>query len=371
MKRLILSSFILFLSFFSNANSPASIYYSKILQAEKAIVNEKLDSAIYLYKSAFEEFDYPFCRNIEQAFLISCFANDYENANFFLEKALLNGLTKLQFEYYIKFWKSLNSEKEINLDYSRIRKLYLANIDTLKMFSYLELDVKRDFLLKKYNKKKHRKTFFQCMNALKFEYIEKISLYGYPTEKTTGSFFNKTIQNKTAVNNIEFSHIYSIDNGSINQKLLLNDENFQMLAMKPGNWFLTHYINSENRTIIDSSFFNILKNGFDSLYLDPLIIVNSLESTQQLNNEFALSYYSQLWAYKLKFDYFKKFDLESSIKQTIDNNRAKYNLRSLRQEEDLLKSLYKLKTKKDLNQMYTSEDLNIIREEIRIFINIF
>jgi hypothetical protein len=144
-----------------------------------------------------------------------------------------------------------------------------------------------------------------------------------------------------------------------------------MLAMKPGNWFLTHYINSDNRTIIDSSFFNILKNGFDSLYLDPLIIVNSLESTQQMNNEFALSYYSQLWAYKLKFDYFKKFDLESSVKLTIDNNRAKYYLRSLTQEEELLKTLYKLKTHKELNQKYTSEDLNIIMEEIRIFINIF
>jgi hypothetical protein len=107
----------------------------------------------------------------------------------------------------------------------------------------------------------------------------------------------------------------------------------------------------------------------NKLTLSPYLLINYLESTRCLKNDFAFSIYSRTLL-GLRMSYYKRYNLPEEKRKFINANREKYGLRTLEEEEHLLKHLYFLKTGKDLPENYTNKDVREIGFENRIFISL-
>lgn len=363
------------ISIMANSQTCATKYYNQINLAEQALIKGDLQKSVSIYHDVFQEFNYPFSRNIEQGFYVACYAKNKSVAELFLRKSILNGITRNQYAYYMNLWEKNNVDSKLDLNYDSLRVESMKKIDTTILFKFLEIDAYREVLVNNLKDDSLSKVnYFSQMRSLRDNYIKLVHTYGYPSENIVGSFYNwKLIKRMKNKYNSNLVHKLPVANWS-NTKykyIVISSPTRHVLSLKPGSWFLTHYINPENHTVIDSTLFSILKSGFDSLKTDPLLIVNAMESTRELDNEFALSYYSQLWAYKLKFDYNKKFTLDKSIRSIVNSNRTSYYIRSLEQEELLFKALYELKFSEKISGGISKENAKNLSEEISLFLNIF
>lgn len=360
------------------SQKPASDYYNSLNIAETYLVEGKLDSSLLQYESTLKEHNYPFCRDIEQALCVALYTNNYESFCLLIKKAIKRGMTKESYIFFRKRWLSNNQKLPIDFPNYDVRHInYLQTIDTLRMLQFIELDVERDFLIKKLNKNKISKSdYFNKMDSLVNKYIKLVTLSGYPSENETGSYFsyNTKKKRKRKGNKGIFYQLPLLEEDKINHinmYIKITPSRHNTISKKPGNWLLTHYINNKDHSLLDSSLFKVIENGWELLKLDPLLIISALESTRNPKNEFALSYYSRLWAYELAFNYQKKFDLPEDIKQQINQNRATYFLRSLKQEEDLLKALYNLETNKIIDYKITSKQIKEVWYLKKLFFNYF
>lgn len=184
------------------------------------------------------------------------------------------------------------------------------------------------------------------MFGLRNQYLKDIKKYGYPCENETGRGFDtQTFHSLNAISE-DYLYMKIFPNGGNNQDTLIitvtESKNGSVLTYNPSYWFLSHYVYPKNYGELDSTLFLTLKKGVDALKVEPMIIIVAYESTQQPKNEFAISYYSQLWAYKLKFSHEKKFHLPQKTKNSINANRNRYFIPSIEKEKKLMTSLYKL-----------------------------
>ena len=359
----------------ANSQTPASKYYKQINLAEKALIEGDLESSVSIYKNTFEKFNYPFSKHIQQGYYVACYAKNKSVAELFLRKSVMNGISKEKFKYYNDLWIRNNSQS-IDLKYDSIRIVAMKKIDTTLLFKFLEIDAYKNVLLENLdrNDSLSKVNYFSQMRVLRNNYIELVQSYGYPAENVVGSSCKWKLI-KRMRNKYKSCLVHKLPVGKWSETkykyIVIIDPAERTIPFKPGNWFLTHYINPEDHSVIDSAFFHILKLGFDSLKIDPLIPVNALESTRESSNEFALSYYSRLWAYKLNFDFSKKYALDENVRSIINANRASFYMRSLEQEELLFKSLYKLKFSENISGNISEKEADELKKEVDLFLHIF
>ena len=251
----------------------------------------------------------------------------------------------------------------------------MKRLDTTLLFKFLEIDAYREIVLDNLKRKDSLSMaiYLHEMNILRDDYIQLVESSGYPAESLVGTAWKwKLLKRMKRKYKSSLVHKLPVDKwGETKYKYIVVKHPRRTISFKPGNWFLTHHINYEDHSVIDSVLFPTLKLGFDSLKIDPLIMVNALESTREPSNEFALSYYSRLWAYKLKFSYVEKFALKGKQRSFINANRASYHIRSLEQAELLFKALYKLKYSKSISGKITEKNTDDLGPEVSLFLNIF
>lgn len=175
--------FILFIliSNLSYSQENYNDYHRKINKAEQLyFLQNKVDSSLYYYDKAFEEFSFNFLRDIINAAQIAKFNN----------KPYLKYITK-GFQYGLKIERlndyplfkndleKLKKDKLVNQAYTKARKKYLESID-FEYLSWLDDMTIKDQSDK--NKPKYRSVIANTLNKFEKKIIEK----GFPGEKIIG-----------------------------------------------------------------------------------------------------------------------------------------------------------------------------------------
>lgn len=108
-------------------------YHSLVNQAEtNFFLHENIDSAIYLYKKAFKEFDFVFAKDCIMAAQIAVYAKRNNNAVLFINKGFEEGITIeiLQpIKVFNNFLKDKNIISQLKINYPILHKKYLARIN--------------------------------------------------------------------------------------------------------------------------------------------------------------------------------------------------------------------------------------------------
>lgn len=354
-------------------------YTSRLSEAEQLFIKRKFDPALKIYMDVLKDYDYPYAKEVIQAVYISCFANDSKAFKFLIKEAIKCGLTKLEYNSLLEVWHLNNSELMNEDMFSSNRDLYLRSLKREKMTEYVKLDFERKsvelLLLRSRKSDKNLLNYYSVMNTNRNRYLELIDLFGYPNDKETGRKFSNKIVKK--VGNQTNSVLFCTFNRSnfLDTKYLGKIVKFEENKSKaiwssndPGAWFLTHYINSSNINELDTVFYKKIKEGVEALKTSPYLLINMLESTRLLENDLALTYYSNVWLSK-RMSYSAKYNLENEEKLKINQARDKLGFRSLENEEKLLRFLYKIKTSEELPKEFNNEALKVISFENRIFLN--
>lgn len=181
MNKLLIFIVFFLVSSFSFSQENYNDYHKKINKAEQLyFIQNKVDSSLYYYDKAFEEFSFNFLRDIINAAQIAKFNNKpflkyiYKGFQFGLKIERLN-----DYPLFKKEIAKLKKDKQVNETYSKARKKYLQSID----FEYLNwLD---DIAIKDQSDKDNPKYKSVISNTLKI-FEKKIIDKGFPGEKIIG-----------------------------------------------------------------------------------------------------------------------------------------------------------------------------------------
>jgi hypothetical protein len=357
-------------------DSPVKIYNQLLRKAESYIIENKLDSAIIVYKNALTTYNFPFIKDIRQAAFISCLAKDKPNSILFIKEAILNGLPKVGYEGFVEEWKHKNpNDIDISINYDSLHNIYLKGINEDKLFAFLYLDKKRDDFINFFNLDRDvnkRQDYYDSMCVLRNKYIDLVNSIGFPAEREIGRFLRYSTKRIIKKSDILFEKEFETKfiSPKRGKKMYVTELSTSFITFKPSYWFLSHYVNPFNLSDIDEELFKIISVGFDSLKIDPYIIANILESTREPKNEFAMTYYSRL-IISISNDCFKKYHLTPEVSNQVNENRKKYFIRTLEDDFNLIKYFYKLKTGNELPEEFTQKDIECIQYEIKLFTNYF
>lgn len=351
-------------------------YSSEIQKSEHFIIENKLDSALFNYLIVLKKYDYPYAKEIMQAAYISCYVHDKNSFSHLLKKAFQNGMTIPEYNSLIETWNTLNNELfDDNSNHLELRRIYLDLLNKEKMSEYVKLD----FTLMKIQKKlrgseNDQNQYYNQMTLLRNQYLRLIEKYGYTNDKETGRKFKRKIV-RCHKKNSQNHFYYKFKNGPSDSlfenrcvKFEINNNSIWN-SINMGAWFLTHYVTPNDLNQLDSTIFSAIEIGVNKLEASPYLLVNLMESTRLKQNEFALTYYSRLWL-SLKMSFYSKYNIPQQDKTIINSNRSKYGIRSLEQEEKLLRTLYRMKTNNELPTVFKNEELQSISFENKLFINI-
>jgi hypothetical protein len=178
MKKIIL--FIL-LSTFSYAQENYNVYHKKINKAEQLyFIENKVDSALYQYDKAFEEYSFNFLRDLVNAAQIAKLNKKpylkyiYKGFEFGLKLDKLNNYPLFKNEVL-----KLKKDKVVNENYAKARKKYIESID----FEYLnwlqDVAIKDQADKEKIN---YNRIISNTLNKLEKKIIEK----GFPGDRVVG-----------------------------------------------------------------------------------------------------------------------------------------------------------------------------------------
>lgn len=356
----------------------AKIYYSLLNKAEDYIIKEKLDSALIFYEKAFEKFDYPFYKHLKQAAIVAFYAKDCKILNKYLVKAIKRGMNKSEFDFFIKATWCNDNMVKIKEDFPTYRRYYISSLDTNLMMNYIEMDVIDQLMLHPLVNKNSNQ--YRSLNKkMKVRYLKLLDSMGFPTEKKVGLakiFYASKNKFKTLKfdNDTVWKHklVYHTDlyNQNKNEELycVVIEEKGKSRpeALRPGNSFFWHLAMDSS---LDSALINKLEQGFNDLKIYPQTIAKYHRSiTNDLNYDFNLTHYSQYFQnYKIvhrKYSYLSQED-----KVRINKIRAKYYVRTVEKEEELLRVFYRLKYKQELRKI-TKNTLNKVGYEYYTFMHI-
>lgn len=370
-------SFIITFVFQSISLASYTDYISEIRSAEKDFISSQYEESLNKYMITLQKFDYPYLKETLQAAFVACYAGKKELFIELITHATNLGLTEDEYESITKRWEILNKDNSFTFEFQKFRSKYLNNLNWEKTTAYLKLDVYRTFVIKNYPLKKNNHTeYYLQMNLLRDRYMELIPLYGYVNDKDTGRRFKiNQVKCDKKVDNT-YSHLdLEKDPFMLNffkGKCIEVETESRMgvwSSLDPGAWFLSHYVNGKNINHLDTTFFETILKGMDSLKASPYLVVNMLESTRLLENDFALTYYSRVWL-GVRMRYWDKYNLDDLQKKSINANRVKYGFRTLEEEEELVRHLYFLNTNKQLPEKFKNSEIDLISFENRIFIQV-
>lgn len=352
-------------------------FSSEIRLAQKEFIAKNYKESLGKYISTLEKFNYPYVKETMQAAYVASFVGDKVQFTNLLEQAINLGLNESEFNSLFTEWKKLNPDQLILFDFQKYRVAYLQKLNWDKTAAFYKLDVYRSYITKTYPLSESNHTaYYEQMNLLRDRYIKLVGIYGYVSDKDSGRRFETKVE-KCKTKASEKSTCLNLSNDPFMPEyfkekcLKVTSESKTSIwsSSDPGAWFLSHYINSENINQVDSTFFRLIQGGLDELKASPFLLVNMLESSRLLENDLALTYYSRVWL-GLKMSYSDKYNMDAVQKNTINASREKYGFRSLEEEEELLRHLYFIKTKKKLPESFSNSELDAISFENRIFIQI-
>lgn len=324
----------------------ASKYYALILKADDMIIENKLDSAIYYYNKAFNEFEFPFYSHVKRAAIIANFSNDEYHLEQYLTRCVKKGMPEFQFNYFIDLGLNSSVVKKVQIKYNDLYDEYLSSIDSILVEKYLELDAKDYFLhdyLYMYSKDSIKNNFYENFkqNAIN-EYVEIIEEYGYASEKNIGlpkiskyELTSESQSNNRTIELIDKTSNYIIDYNE--------NPHYLIHPFTPGNWLLWHYASNSSK---DSILLKKLEDGFDDLKLNQIFISEFFEGNGDVNTDFCTTYNSILYRTKYNSIAGKYKKSTKSERENINRLREKYFIKSLEKEEALLKRLYSLRFNK-------------------------
>lgn len=371
-----MKTFLLFISLFITHFSNAGFreYALELQKGENYFIENKPDAALHIYLEVLKKYNYPYAREIIQAAYIASSVGNKTAFELLITEATKKGLSPAEYQSLINRWQFYNTEKFEKDIYSENRKAYLHQLNRNKMAEYAKLDKHKNKMYRELMPDKQDE-YLQQMNLLRNQYLVLINEYGYVNDAETGRKFQSKLVNKMKKDNNQFFFASFKANSYLGdfykEKAIRFDHrtNFAIWSsLDVGAWFLSHYIHSENVNLIDSTLFLAIENGVNELKVSPYLLINMLESTRLLENDFAFTYYSRVLL-SIRMNEYERYNLPEEQKNAINTNRQKYGMRSLEQEESLLRTLYQLKTKTELSKVFTSEDLKEISFEKQIFLN--
>jgi len=376
MNKLFFITFILLIQFDSFSSTTYKKYSEEIQVSEKYIIENKLDSALNNYLKVLKKYNYPYAKQLIQASYISCYVGDKSKLIFLITKAIERGMTKNEYDFIVKVWNYNNNDRlNFNLFIEK-RSIYLKKLNKLKMGEYIKLDLRRKAIRSKIMKTSElRSEYYTEMKQLRDQYVRLINIYGYINDKETGRKLSYKQVRKPGKDNAKIFFIPLNQTGFCDSifsqkyiKFNSQDPKAIWLSSDVGSWFLTHYINRSDINKLDTFLYKEVKSGVNELKLPVYLLINMKESTRLIENDFALTYYSRTLL-ESRMNYFERYNVPDKIKKNIDKNRMEYGIRTLSQEEKLLRALFKLKTNKNLPHRFKNKDLNPILKENGLFIS--
>lgn len=373
----VLTIFVISTLITSNSFANYREFSSGIRLAEKDFIAQNYQESLKKYLSTLEKYDYPYVKETMQAAYVACCAKDKDHFTKLIEKAANLGLNEEEYNSLCLEWKKTNPNQSVLIDFKSLRSDYLQKVNWDKITAFLKLDVYRSYITKNYPLTEYNHTdYYDQMNLLRNQYMQLVGIYGYVNDKDSGRRF-ETKAEKCNTKGLEKNKYLNLGNDPFMPeyfigkclKVICESKTAIWSSSDPGAWFLSHYVNGDNLNQLDTTFFNLIQNGVDQLKASPYLLVNMLESTRLAENDLALTYYSRLWL-GLKMSYSDKYRLNADQKNTINLRRIKYGFRSLEDEEELLRYLYFIKTKKKLPEIFNNSELDAISFENRIFIQV-
>lgn len=366
---------LIFLTFLSHTSTAGFREYALELQkGEDYIIENKLDEALQTYLNVLKKYDYPYAKEIIQGAYIACCTGNKTAFELLITEATKKGLSPAEYKALMSRWQLYTAEKFARDIYSDNRKTYLNQLNRNKMAEYAKLDKHKNKLYKELMPR-NLQEYLQQMNLLRDQYLVLINEYGYVNDAETGRKFQSRLVHRMQKDNNTFFYTSFKDNFYLREiydgkAIRFNHQTDLAVfsSLDVGSWFLTHYIHSENINLIDSTLFLSIEKGVNELKVIPYLLINILESTRLLENDFAFTYYSPVLL-SIRMNEYQKYNLSNEQKNAINSNRNKYGMRTLEREELLLRTLYKLKEKKELPGVFTNKDLKDISFEKQIFLS--
>jgi hypothetical protein len=343
--------FLILFSFYSSSQDRAQAYFSLIQKAEKKISDRDLDSALFFYETAFDQFDTPFIRELFQATVVASYRDTKDKFYELLVKCIERGMNRYELSFFHPKFKGDTAFNQIQSNFDMYHTHYLNSIDT-PVYDVFENIDRMDQLSTKYAMKSNQildKTVrnFYANSQL---YMQSVLSVGWPTENRVG-IGNIIISGVVKKNKIHKLPSVQFDNIAVNHydSILCKDtlEHYVLISDKSvntsilyqnsrkGNGFLWHHLEQ-----LDSTLNNFVIAGMLDLKIHPLFVAQGIERSETVENDCLLGMGSRYYQSQLHYNKALKYELESSISSRFNSNRANYFIRSLEEEKALLKALF-------------------------------
>lgn len=328
---------VLVLMLFSLNSKAVNNYYQLLRKAEKCIISNDLDSALFFYDKAFVKYNYPFVRDVVSATYIAGYAEDKPRFETYIRLLIKRGINKHDF---LKIVKRFHKENE----FDTLNNIYHNSIDNELSDMFKKLDVYNQLYVV-YGKRKNRlnkiKNHVQIVDStLVCNYVQYVREYGYPTEDRVGlgsviSIIDGKRKQLGKLNCIEAITDIEFNRSNKGTIFYLSSDNGIFAPTRTmcrrGNNFLWH-IDIKRFRELDS----ILLKGIRELKVYPQFYASCLE---RHGIDYLLAWCSDL-NQKYKFD-LKKAAKDSNVKE-INKRRAIIGIRSVEMDLKLFEAIAKL-----------------------------
>lgn len=318
----------------------SKVYYPLINKAEKKLVEGDLDSSLYFYDKALEDFKFPFYKHIKQAAIVAHYNKNSKLLLKYLTKCIERGMNKDELCFFIRNNKTDSIVQQISINFQFHKNIYAKSIDSLLLNRYLEFDYFDEyFLLKKYkNVNKNKDEIRKIQGEALKKYIQLIHSHGFPSEKNVGLDVHIYENGCTweECKRVKLENYYKLVPDSDNY-IFVSEEKGVMRGenTKPGNRFIWHY---NHDSLIDKEYLLLMKNAFNNLEMSASNLIYYFETSEGTNyKDFFYTYESHSLLEGLD-----KFNLDSNIENKINDNRKKYFVRTIKMEKNIFEKLYEL-----------------------------
>jgi len=344
---------IVFVLISSLSFSQAKEYYGLLRKAERKIVVNQLDSSLYYYNMAFENYNYPFVKDILAGACVAHYADDTAKLYYYLDVLLNRGMSLKELNYFLKKRPNDKKLQFYKNHFTEFQNKYLGSINKEIESAYRELDKRNQIDLSyarikfgrgtpKYIEQRNKDN-----NQLVEKYLSLVKEYGYPYEKKCGIGSGISILWTNKKNTFHQGIIYElITEPDIREKE--NDSVFFVYSYikntsltkyytRRGNSFLWH-INLNKYPQLDS----IVKLQLNQLKLHQNFYAACRERSRAGMEE--MEDYCIAWESKSKQKY--GFDLKKIIQnadiESINKRRVSIYIRTLQEDLELFEALQKL-----------------------------
>ncbi|MEX0595412.1 MAG: hypothetical protein WD512_02850 [Candidatus Paceibacterota bacterium] len=364
------SRFLFLVVLFFNFNYAQNKYFFEIRTAEKLIVQGNLEESVKIYKKTFDDYNYPYIRDVLAATGVAQHLNDKKQFYIWLEYLLNNGLSENDLDYFVNKYPNDSLLKSFKTNFKTFEQNYLKNINYEIAEKYVEVDKNdqlRLFLAEsKFNSEPASK--YQIDNqSLINKYIDLVNKYGFPSDKLCGigshistvftdeglpSYMDKDY----IVENIKVPDVRVKTNDSVYFTYsFIKSRKINKISNRRGNSLLWHQ-NIKNFPVLDS----LILEGIQNLKVYPSMYAACLER-YNVDYLIGMGGTKSIWHNRMRANISKINMLTQNEKNEINERRVKIGLRTIEEEYNLHAAIIKLeKLNKKHFKKLKRRNLNII-----------